>query len=228
MYILVGLGNPGKEYENTRHNVGFMAVDEICYRYNFTSFSKKFDGLIAEGKIAGEKVIALKPQTFMNLSGNSVHKLISFYKVYPENIIVIHDDLDLAIDKIKAKLGGGHGGHNGLRSIDSHIGKNYNRIRIGIGQPNHKGEVVNHVLNKFSKSEMEVIEKNIKAISDNIEYIIKGSIGEFTNKLGASLKPNHPQNKKNEEAPTEKTETKKEEKTILTSMAEAFKDAFKK
>jgi len=227
MFILVGLGNPGKEYENTRHNVGFMAVDEICYRYNFASFSKKFDGLIAEGKIAGEKVIALKPQTFMNLSGNSVHKLMSFYKVTPENIIVIHDDLDLALDKIKAKIAGGHGGHNGLRNIDSHIGKNYNRIRIGIGQPNQKTEVVNHVLNKFSKSETEIIEKNIRAISDNIEFLIKGSVGQFTNKLGASLKPNS-EKKKAEAKPTNKTEIKKDEKTALGSMAEAFKNAFKK
>jgi PTH1 family peptidyl-tRNA hydrolase len=228
MFILVGLGNPGKEYDNTRHNVGFMAVDEICYRYNFTNFSKKFDGLIAEGKIADEKVIALKPQTYMNLSGNSVHKLMSYYKIPPENIIVIHDDLDLALSKIKAKLGGGHGGHNGLKNIDSHIGKNYNRIRIGIGQPNQKTEVINHVLNKFSKAETEVIKKNIKAISDNIEYIIKDSVGVFLNKLGASLKPNHKKKKETKENPVKKTEVKKEEKTALGTMAEALKKALKK
>ena len=133
MFLIVGLGNPGKEYENTRHNVGFMVADTIFKEYGFANFKDKFDGLIAEGKIEGEKVYLLKPHTFMNLSGNSVIKAANFYKILPENIIVIHDDMDLPIGKIKAKIGGGSGGHNGIKSIDAAITPNYNRIRIGIG-----------------------------------------------------------------------------------------------
>ena len=165
MFLIVGLGNPGSEYEKTRHNVGFMAVEELAQAYGFGSFKAKFDGLIAEGKIANEKVYILKPHTYMNLSGNSVVKAANFYKILPQNIIVIHDDMDLPVGKLKAKLGGGAGGHNGLKSIDAVITPNYNRIRIGVGHPNQGGEaVVNHVLSRFSKADAEVIEKEIALI----------------------------------------------------------------
>lgn len=123
MFLVVGLGNPGEEYAKTRHNIGFMAADEIYSRYNFSPYKAKFGGLIAEGNIDGIKTLLLKPQTFMNLSGNSVGKVAAFYKIPPENIIVIHDDKDLALGKLKAKIGGSAGGHNGLKNIDSQIGK---------------------------------------------------------------------------------------------------------
>ena len=135
MFLIVGLGNPGAEYAATRHNIGFMTADYLHEKYNFSPFKSKFDGLIAEGKINNEKVLLLKPQTFMNLSGNSVVKAANFYKILPQNVIVIHDDMDLPVGKLKAKIGGGAGGHNGLKSIDAAITPNYNRIRIGVCHP---------------------------------------------------------------------------------------------
>lgn len=189
MFLVVGLGNPGAEYANTRHNVGFMAADEIHRRYNFSAFRAKFDGLIAEGNIDGEKVYLLKPQTFMNLSGNSVVKAASFYKILPQNVVVIHDDMDLPIDKMKAKIGGGAGGHNGLKSIDSCITPNYNRIRLGIGHPNIKAEevVVNHVLSSFSKADKAILDQNIDIVADLLPILLKKGVAEFSNQLGMKL-----------------------------------------
>lgn len=189
MFLVVGLGNPGAEYANTRHNVGFMAADEIHRRYNFSAFRAKFDGLVAKGNIEGEKVYLLKPQTFMNLSGNSVVKAASFYKILPQNVVVIHDDMDLPIDKMKAKIGGGAGGHNGLKSIDSCITPNYNRIRLGIGHPNIKTEevVVNHVLSSFSKADKAILEQNIDIVADLLPILLKKGVAEFSNQLGMKL-----------------------------------------
>ena len=189
MFLVVGLGNPGAEYAATRHNVGFMAADELHRRYNFSPFRSKFNGLIAEGQIEGKKVYLLKPQTYMNLSGNSVVQAANFYKILPENIVVIHDDMDLPTDKIKAKLGGGSGGHNGIKSIDSQITPNYNRIRIGVGHPVSKNEenVVNHVLSGFSKADKENIENDIDIVADLIGVMIKKGVAEFSNQLGMRL-----------------------------------------
>lgn len=185
MFLIVGLGNPGSEYEKTRHNVGFMAIEKLAHTYRFASFKAKFDGLIAEGKIGSEKVYILKPQTYMNLSGNSVVKAANFYKILPQNIIVIHDDMDLSVGKVKAKIGGGSGGHNGLKSIDAVITSNYNRIRIGVGHPILGGEaVVNHVLSRFSKADAEIIEQKISLICDAIDILIKNGIAAFCNKIG--------------------------------------------
>ena len=188
MFLIVGLGNPGAEYVKTRHNVGFMCVDALANKYSFGVFKSKFDGLIAEGNLDGEKVYLLKPQTYMNLSGNSVVKAANFYNILQQNIIVIHDDMDLAVGKIKAKIGGGAGGHNGLKSLDATISPNYNRIRIGVGHPQNKGEaVVNHVLSKFSKSDAEIIDANIDLINDNIHLLIKKGIAQFSNIIGQLL-----------------------------------------
>lgn len=190
MFLVVGLGNPGEEYAATRHNVGFMAADEIHRRYNFSAYRSKFDGLIAEGQISGEKVYLLKPQTFMNLSGNSVVKVANFYKILPQNIIVIHDDMDLPTDKIKAKLGGGSGGHNGLKSIDSCITPNYNRIRIGVGHPQVKNEenIVRHVLSGFSKQDKEFVQRNIDIVADLLPILIQKGVAEFCNQLGMKMR----------------------------------------
>ncbi len=187
MFLVVGLGNPGTEYQNTRHNVGFMAADVICSRYKFGAFKSKFDGLIAEGQIASEKVYLLKPQTFMNLSGNSVVKAALFYKILPENVIVIHDDIDLALGQLKAKMGGGAGGHNGLKSIDSNITPNYNRIRIGVGRPQNKGpEVIDYVLGHFSKQDKEILDKAFDVVSEAVEVLIQNGIDSCSNFLGMS------------------------------------------
>ena len=185
MFLIVGLGNPGAEYAGTRHNVGFMAADALAEHYKFGPFRAKFDGLIAEGTIGGEKVYLLKPQTYMNLSGNSVVKAAGFYKILPQNIAVIHDDMDLPVGKIRVKLGGGSGGHNGIKSIDAAISTNYNRIRIGVGHPAGCGEdVVHHVLSRFSKADADAVVRDINIVVDTIEILITKGIAEYSNKIG--------------------------------------------
>lgn len=190
MFLIVGLGNPGAEYAGTRHNVGFMAVDALSRAFSFAPFKAKFDGLIAEGKINGEKVYLLKPQTYMNLSGNSVVKAAHFYKILPENVIVLHDDMDLPCGKIKVKCGGGSGGHNGIKSIDAAITPNYNRIRIGVGHPNPKNntDVVDYVLGSFSKDDKALIENNINLIAKSIDILLKKGIAEYSNQIGTLLR----------------------------------------
>lgn len=185
MFLIVGLGNPGAEYANTRHNVGFMAADALHEKYHFGLYKAKFDGLIAEGNIGGEKVYLLKPQTYMNLSGNSVVKAAHFYKILPQNVVVIHDDMDLPCGKLKTKLGGGSGGHNGIKSIDAAITPDYNRIRIGVGHPNGAGEaVVNYVLGGFAKADRILVEKNIEIIADTIGNLLKNGMAGYSNEIG--------------------------------------------
>ena len=184
MFLIVGLGNPGMEYVSTRHNVGFMCVDALFDKFGSGVFKNKFDGLIAEGNINGEKIYLLKPQTYMNLSGNSVVKAANFYKILPQNIVVIHDDMDLPVGKIKAKLGGGTGGHNGLKSVDAAISPNYNRIRIGVGHPQDKGDaVVNHVLSRFSKTDAEIITHKIDVVVKNISDLLSNGVEKFSNAI---------------------------------------------
>jgi PTH1 family peptidyl-tRNA hydrolase len=185
MYLVVGLGNPGEEYSKTRHNIGFIAADEIHSRHNFSPFKQKFDGLIAEGTIGREKTLLLKPQTYMNLSGNSVQKTAKYYKIPPQNIIVIHDDKDLSLGKLKAKCGGSAGGHNGLKNIDSQIGQDYNRIRIGVGSPKeYNTDTINFVLSKFSKTEIDILQKHLDFIAESIDELIKKGISHYSNIIG--------------------------------------------
>ena len=189
MFLVVGLGNPGAEYAGTRHNVGFMAADAVHEKYGFGAFRAKFDGLIAEGNIEGEKVYLLKPQTFMNLSGNSVVKAAQFYKILPQNVVVIHDDMDLPVGKLKAKTGGGAGGHNGLKSIDAAISPNYNRIRIGVGHPQGGGDaVVNYVLGGFSKADREVISEIINLAAETLPVLLKQGMAQYSNLIGMKNK----------------------------------------
>jgi PTH1 family peptidyl-tRNA hydrolase len=155
MLIIAGLGNPGGKYAGNRHNIGFMAVDAIHRRHSFSPWSKKFRAEIAEGEIGGEKVLLIKPQTFMNLSGESVGEAMRFYKLQPADLVAIYDELDLAPGKARLKTGGGHGGHNGIRSLDAHCGREYRRLRLGIGHPGVKEMVQNHVLGDFAKAEEE-------------------------------------------------------------------------
>lgn len=183
MLLIVGLGNPGPQYARNRHNVGFMAADAIARRHSFSGFSKKFRAEIAEGTLAGEKALIIKPMTFMNLSGDSVGEAMRFYKLGPADIIVIHDELDVAPGKLKLKTGGGNGGHNGLKSIDAHCGKDYKRLRIGIGHPGHKDRVNPHVLGDFTKSDQDWLQPMIDAIGDHAELIAKGDDAGFLNKI---------------------------------------------
>jgi len=179
MFLLIGLGNPGKEYQNTRHNVGFMALDDIIKRYNFSGPKVKFQGEIFDGVIGDEKVLALKPMTYMNLSGRSVKEAASFYKIPLSNIIVFHDEIDLAVGKIKVKIGGGAGGHNGIKDIDDQIGKEYKRVRIGVGHPGEKDKVTGHVLSKPSKDDHGQLEVVISSVSSAVEQLLDGDDGGF-------------------------------------------------
>jgi PTH1 family peptidyl-tRNA hydrolase len=189
MLLLVGLGNPDPGYEHNRHNVGFMALDEIADRYGFSPARARFQGLAADGRLVGEKVLALKPTTFMNCSGRSVGEAARYFKVPPEDVIVFHDELDLAAGKIRVKLGGGHAGHNGLRSLDQHIGKNYWRVRIGIGHPGDKDKVEGHVLKDFSKAEQKWLEPLLTAIAEAVPLLIDGDAGAFMNTVTTLTRP---------------------------------------
>jgi len=172
MLVLVGLGNPETKHSLNRHNVGFMTIDRIVQEYNLGPYINKFQSQIITNKINNKPIILTKPHTFMNLSGQSVSNIINFYKLKTENIIVIHDDLDLNIGYIKTKIGGSSGGHNGLKSIDSHIGQNYRRLRIGIGHPGDKNLVNNYVLGDFSTQESNIISELINNITIKLNLII--------------------------------------------------------
>ena len=176
MILIAGLGNIGEEYKNTKHNIGFMTVDKIADDYNFPEWKEKNKYLFTKTKINDTDVILLKPTTYMNLSGEAVQAITTLYKIKPEDIIVIHDDLDLKTGVIKTKQGGGTGGHNGLKSIDSKIGNNYHRIRIGISHPrdiNPNQDVASYVLSKFSPEDMKKITIQVENISKSLEKIIK-------------------------------------------------------
>jgi PTH1 family peptidyl-tRNA hydrolase len=197
MWLIVGLGNPGSQYQHNRHNIGFMAVDEIIHRHNLSEPKKKFQALVSEGDIAGEKVLLMKPQTYMNLSGQSVQAATAFYKIPLSHVIVFHDELDLASGKIRTKFAGGAAGHNGLRSIDEHLGKDYWRVRLGIGHPGEKELVTGHVLGDFSKADKDWLEKLMTAIGENAERLVKKDMDGFMSKVSAALRP--PKPKKEEE-----------------------------
>jgi len=171
MFLICGLGNPGENYKNTRHNVGFHLVDNIILNFNLDKIKEDRLKELYSGVINNQKLFVLKPLTFMNLSGKAVSEIVNFYKIKLDHVFIIHDDLDLELSKVKIKQGGGNGGHNGLESIDQFIGKNYIRIRIGIDHPGNKDLVSSYVLNKFLKSEEEIINKKIDKMVNNIELI---------------------------------------------------------
>ncbi|MBT4699801.1 MAG: aminoacyl-tRNA hydrolase [Rhodospirillaceae bacterium] len=189
MLLIVGLGNPGSQYSKNRHNIGFMAVDEIVRRHGFGAFRAKFQGELAEGKVGTQKVLALKPMTFMNESGRSVAQAVKFYKIAPEDVIILHDELDLAAGKLRVKSGGGHGGHNGLRSIHAQIGPDYRRIRLGIGHPGDKAKVTSHVLKDFAKADGEWLEPELEAIADHFDTVINGEDANFMTEVARVMKP---------------------------------------
>ena len=189
MKLFVGLGNPGKKYTNNRHNIGFMALNQIVSDHSFSSWKNKFQGQIADGKLGDEKVILLKPETFMNLSGQSVSETIKFYKIKIEDIIVFHDELDLAPAKLRVKISGGHAGHNGLRSIHQHIGADYHRVRMGIGHPGHKDRVANYVLSDFAKNDQNWLQDLLFGISDGAIYLANNDAGKFMNAVAMRTVP---------------------------------------
>lgn len=196
MWLVAGLGNPGSEYENTRHNVGFMVVDLLARRQK-AAFSSKFKGEVAQASLGGQSTLLLKPQTYMNLSGQSVQPAMAFYKVPLENIIVVHDELDLELGTMKLKIGGSPGGHNGIKSIDQSIGPNYYRIRAGIGHPRAKappgavkdrGNVVGHVLGAFKGKDAEDAAALVEHCADAVEMLIRDGLEKAQQKFHA-IKP---------------------------------------
>ena len=189
MKLFVGLGNPGKKYTNNRHNIGFMALNQIASDHSFSPWKNKFQGQITDGKLGDEKVILLKPETFMNLSGQSVSETIKFYKIKIEDIIVFHDELDLAPAKLRVKISGGHAGHNGLRSIHQHIGADYHRVRMGVGHPGHKDRVANYVLSDFAKNDQNWLQDLLFGISDGAIYLANNDAGKFMNAVAMRTVP---------------------------------------
>ena len=185
--LWVGLGNPGAQYALHRHNVGFMAVDTIAEVHDFGAVQKKFSGWLQEGRIGGARVLLLKPATFMNESGRAVSEALRFYKLEPDALTVFHDELDLAPFKVKVKQGGGTAGHNGLRSIDQHIGPDFRRVRIGIGHPGHKDRVTSYVLGNYAKAEMDPLADLLGAVSAEAEWLAKGDDVRFMNDVALRL-----------------------------------------
>ncbi|OJX68654.1 aminoacyl-tRNA hydrolase [Magnetospirillum sp. 64-120] len=195
MILVVGLGNPGPEYSQNRHNIGFMAADEIVRRHSFGPWRSKFQGDYAEGTIDGTKVLVLKPMTYMNLSGQSVAQLAKFLKIPVEDVIVVHDELDVAPGRVKVKRGGGAGGHNGLKSIDSHLGANYRRVRLGIGHPGDKDRVAGYVLHDFAKSETWLAPL-IDAVAQAFPKLLAGDDAGFMNRVAVLTAPPKPKKDK--------------------------------
>ena len=187
MQLWVGLGNPGPRYALHRHNVGFMALDAIAEMRDFPAPSKKFAGWVIEGRFGSEKILLLKPATFMNESGQSVGQAMRFYNLEPKDVTVFHDELDLAEFKLKVKTGGGHAGHNGLRSIDAHIGADFRRVRLGIGHPGSKERVNGHVLGNFAKVEMDDLADMLGAIGAEAEWLAKGDDARFMNEVALRM-----------------------------------------
>ncbi|TNF12138.1 MAG: aminoacyl-tRNA hydrolase [Rhodobacteraceae bacterium] len=229
MQLWVGLGNPGAKYAGNRHNIGFMALDRIAADHGFAPWRAKFQGQVSEGRFGSTRVVLLKPETFMNLSGQSVRVAADFYKFTPADITVFHDELDLAPGKCRLKQGGGHAGHNGLRSIHQHIGPDYARVRLGIGHPGHKDRVAGYVLNDFPKAEQDMLDDLLRGISDGAPALAAGESSKFLNAVSLRVAP--PRSSTGTKPP-EKTDTptpkKKEAAENTRSPFDKLKDHFRK
>jgi PTH1 family peptidyl-tRNA hydrolase len=187
MLIIAGLGNPGAKYAGNRHNIGFMAVDEIVRRHGFSPWRKKFQAEVSEGLLGGESVLLMKPQTYMNESGRAVGEAMRFYNLGPDDIVVLYDELDLTPGKVRVKTGGGSGGHNGIKSIDAHCGKDYRRVRLGIGHPGSKDRVTGYVLGDFAKADAEWLDPLIEAVGSHADLLAKGDDAGFMNKVALAM-----------------------------------------
>jgi len=192
MLLLVGLGNPGPDYARNRHNIGFMAADLLVRRHSFGPWRSRFQGETAEGSIDGEKVLALKPATFMNLSGQSVAAAARFLKIPLSDIVVLHDELDLPPGRLRVKTGGGAGGHNGLKSIDAHLGKDYRRVRLGIGHPGDKDRVAGYVLSDFAKADESWLPPLLDAVAESFPLLLGGDEAGFMNRVSVLTQPPKP------------------------------------
>lgn len=189
MNLWVGLGNPGGKYAHNRHNVGFMALDRIASNHGFSPWRSKFQGQVSEGRFGSEKLVLLKPETYMNNSGQSVQAAVAFYKLSVADVIVFHDEIDLAPGKIRVKSGGGHAGHNGLRSLHTHIGDAYARVRIGVGHPGRKEAVPGYVLHDFAKADEAWLDPVLTGMADGASDLAAGDAGKFQNKIALRVNP---------------------------------------
>ncbi len=187
MRLFVGLGNPGSKYEGNRHNIGFMVIDEIARRHGFSPWRRRFQGETSEGSLGGERIILLKPATFMNESGRAVGEAAQFFKIGLDDITVFHDEIELTPAKMRVKIGGGIAGHNGLRSISAHIGNDYRRVRLGVGHPGVKDLVHAHVLGDFAKAERPWVEALCDAIADHFGLLVEGKDSTFQNKVHLTM-----------------------------------------
>ena len=183
MLLLVGLGNPGSDYTNTRHNIGFKIIDAINLHFKLSKQKPKFKGLLTTGNIEEKKIYAIKPLTFMNNSGTAIKELIDYFKIDAKDVIVFHDDMDIDLGKIKVKFGGSSAGHNGIESIDKNIGKNYSRVRIGIGRPKKNSTGADHVLDNFSNEEMDNVQSVTKNIIESLSILISRDLDLFSSKI---------------------------------------------
>ncbi|SEM67760.1 peptidyl-tRNA hydrolase [Loktanella fryxellensis] len=189
MKLLVGLGNPGAQYAGHRHNIGFMALDRIAGDHGFAPWRAKFQGEVSEGRLGPDKVLLLKPGTFMNESGRAVQAACAFHKIAPADVIVFHDEIDLAPAKVRVKTGGGHAGHNGLRSIHAHIGADYDRVRLGVGHPGHKDRVPGYVLHDFAKADQDWLDDLLRGLSDGVAALMAGQPDRFLNAIALRVAP---------------------------------------
>ncbi|HWJ68913.1 MAG TPA: aminoacyl-tRNA hydrolase [Sphingobium sp.] len=187
MQLWVGLGNPEPQYALHRHNVGFMALDVMAEDHGFSPWKRQFQGLTSEGRLGSDKILLLKPLTFMNHSGRAIRAALDFYKLQPQDVTVFHDELDLAPMRVKVKRGGGTAGHNGLRSTDAHIGQDFRRVRIGIGHPGHKDRVTSYVLGNYSKAEMTPLAYMLGAMSAEAAWLAQGDDARFMNEIALRL-----------------------------------------
>ena len=225
MMLFVGLGNPGSQYEKNRHNVGFMAVSRIVENHNFSPWKNKFQGSISNGLLRNQKIIILKPNTFMNLSGQSVGEVIRFYKIPSSKVIVFHDEIDFPLGKLKFKSGGGHAGHNGLRSISEHIGSDYIRVRIGVGHPGNKNAVANYVLGDFSKVEQETITQILEVISTEAPDLTLENATDFGKSMSEKIQKNASKDKviKKETVDNSKRVVEDTKRSSLQKLLDRFK-----
>jgi PTH1 family peptidyl-tRNA hydrolase len=230
MRLWVGLGNPGGQYARHRHNVGFMALDRIAADHGFAPWRRAFKGEVAEGRFGSQKVLLLKPQTYMNLSGEAVRAALDFYKLTPADVTVFHDELDLAPFRVRVKEGGGHAGHNGLRSIHQHLGTDaYARVRLGIGHPGHKDRVSGYVLSDFAKAEAEGLDDLLRGVSDGAPALASGDAPRFLNAVALrtapprNTGPEQPKTPRPKDTAVTPAETPEPPKTMLQRLAERFR-----
>jgi PTH1 family peptidyl-tRNA hydrolase len=232
MKLIVGLGNPGAKYAGHRHNIGFMALDRIAADHGFGPWKSKHNGLVSEGRFGSDRAVLLKPETFMNNSGQSVNAAMRFYKLDPGDVVVLHDEIDLAPGKVKHKIGGGHAGHNGLRSIHAHIGADYGRVRLGVGHPGHKDRVPGFVLHDFAKADHDWLDDVLRGCSDGAPFLAAGDPAKFMNSVGMRVSPQRestgtkagkPKPQPQAKMPAPELEPEPDTRTTMQKLMERFK-----